>query len=67
MLSFVDDCNQSNNGEKCETLKYILNRTQSDAQFWNDIIILSGGALELSKCFMQVIYFNFAENGMPYV
>ena len=45
MLSFVDDCNQSNNGEKCETLKYILNRTQSDAQFWNDIIKSNGGAL----------------------
>ena len=32
MLSFFDDCNLSNNGEKYETLKDILNRTQSDAQ-----------------------------------
>ena len=66
MLSFVDDCNLFNNGEKYETLRDILKRIQHDAQFWNDIIRSSGGALELSKCFMQVIYFNFATNGTPY-
>ena len=32
MLSFVDDCNLSNNGEKYETLRDILKRTQHDAQ-----------------------------------
>ena len=67
MLSFVDDCNLSNNGEKYETLRDILKRTQHDAQLWNDIIRSSGGALELSKCFMQVIYFNFATNGTSFV
>ena len=67
MLSFVDDCNMSNNGEKYETLKDILKRTQHDAQLWNDILRSSGGALELSKCFMQVIYFQFATNGTPFV
>ena len=67
MLSFVDDCNLSNNGEKYETLKDILNRTQSDAQLWNDIIRSSGGALELSKYFMQVIYYEFASYGTPFI
>ena len=33
MLSFVDDFNLSNNGEIYETLKDILNQTQSDVQF----------------------------------
>ena len=67
MLSFVDNCNLSNNGEKYETLKDILNRTQHDAQLWNDILRSSGGALELSKCFMQVIYFQFSTSGAPFV
>ena len=57
MLSFVDDCYLSNNGEKYKTLKDILNQIQHYAQLWNDILRSSGGALELSKCFMQVIYF----------
>ena len=67
MLSFVDDCNQSHNGEKYETLRDILARTQHDAQLWNDFMQSSGGALELSKCFMQVIYFKFSANGTPFV
>lgn len=65
MPSFVDDCHLSNIGEKYETLKDELNRMQSDVQFWNDIIRLSGGALELSKYFIQVIYFDFTENKTP--
>lgn len=32
ILSFVDDCNISNTGEKYEIIKEILQRTQSDAQ-----------------------------------
>ena len=64
MLSFVDDCNLSNNGEKYETLKDILKRTQRDAQLWNDIIRSSGGALELTRCFMQVIYYEFTWNAI---
>ena len=63
ILSFVDDCNISNTGEKYETIKDILQRTQSDAQLWNDLIRSTGGALELKKCFMQVI----AINGGPVV
>ena len=49
MLGFVDDNNISNNGEKYKTLRDILQRTQNDAQLWNDILRSSGGALELTK------------------
>ena len=66
MISFVDDCNLSNTGEKYETLQDILNRTQEDAQLWNDLIRASGGALELAKCFYQVINFEFGTNGTPF-
>ena len=67
ILSFVDDCNLSNTGAKYETVKDILRRTQTDAQLWNDLIRSSGGALQLTKCFMQVIQFVFAMNGAPAV
>ena len=65
ILSFVDDCNLSNTGEKFETVRDILARTKSDAQLWNDLIRLTGGALELTKCFMQVIQFAFEKDGKP--
>ena len=67
ILSFVDDCNLSNTGEKHETVKDILQRTQADAQLWNDLIRSSGGALQLTKCFMQVLRFVFATNGAPVI
>ena len=66
MLGFVDDNNISNNGEKYETLRDILKHTQNDAQLWNDILRSSGGALELTKCFLQVIYWNFSSSGTPF-
>ena len=66
MLGFVDDNNISNNGEKYETLHDILNCTQNDAQLWNDILRSSGGALELTKCFLQVIYWRFSLTGTPF-
>ena len=66
MISFVDDCNLSNTGKKYETLQDILNRTQEDAQLWNDLIRASGGALELAKCFYQVIHFEFGKNGTSF-
>ena len=67
MMSFVDDFNLSNNAERYEKVKDVLKRTQEDAQLWNDIMNASGGALELNKCFMQVIYFEFAKSGAPFV
>jgi hypothetical protein len=36
---------------------------QLDAQFWNDLLWLSGGLLELSKCSFHHIHFDFMPNG----
>ena len=44
MLSFVDDNNISNNGESWETVSQVLQKTQHDAQLWNDILNATGGA-----------------------
>ena len=67
ILCFVDDTNLTNTGTKFETIQDILKRTQHDAQLWNDLLRASGGALELPKCFMQVITHSFASNGSPVV
>ena len=67
VLGFVDDNNISNTGEKYETIQNILKKTQNDAQFWNDLITSSGARFELTKCFTQIIQFEFTMSGAPVV
>jgi hypothetical protein len=67
MLGFVDDNNITNTGEEWETVSDIIVRTQHDAQLWNDLLRATGGALNLDKCFAQVIAFQFGFNGAPVV
>ena len=67
MLGFVDDNNITNNGEEWETVHDIIIRTQHDAQLWNDLLRATGGALNLDKCFAQVIAFQFGLNGAPVI
>jgi hypothetical protein len=62
MLGFVDDNNITNNGEEWETVQDIIVRTQQDAQ-----LRATGGALNLDKCFAQVLEFNFGINGAPVI
>jgi hypothetical protein len=58
MLGFVDDNNIANNGEPWETVNDTIIRTQHDALLWNDLLRATGGALNLHKCFAQVLAFN---------
>jgi hypothetical protein len=67
MLGFVDDNNITNNGEEEETVSDIMIRTQHDAQLWNDLLRATGGALNLDKCFAQVLAFQFGLNGAPVI
>jgi hypothetical protein len=67
MLGFVDDNNITNNGEEGETVSDIIIRTQHDAQLWNDLLRATGGALNLDKCFAQVLAFQFGLNGAPVI
>jgi hypothetical protein len=67
MLGFVDDNNITNNGEEWETLNDIIIQTQHDAQLWNDLLRATGGALNLDKCFAQVLAFQFGLNGAPVI
>jgi hypothetical protein len=67
MLGFVDDNNITNTGEEWETVNDIMIRTQHDAQLWNDLLRATGGALNLDKCFAQVLAFQFGLNGAPVI
>ncbi|OEU18182.1 hypothetical protein FRACYDRAFT_236453 [Fragilariopsis cylindrus CCMP1102] len=67
ILGFVDDNNITNNGEDWETTKDIMKRTQHDAQLWNDLLRATGGALNLEKCFAQVIATHFSLDGAPVI
>jgi hypothetical protein len=67
MLGYVDDNNITNNGTPGETVHDVIKRTQHDAQLWNDLLRATGGALNLEKCFTQVIAYNFALNGGPVI
>jgi hypothetical protein len=67
MLGFVNDNNITNNGKEWETVNDIIIRTQQDAQLWNDLLLATGGALNLDKCFAQVLAFQFGLNGAPVI
>jgi hypothetical protein len=47
--------------------RHIIIRTQHDAQLWNDLIRATGGALNLDKCFAQVLAFQSGLNGAPVI
>lgn len=68
MIGFVDDTSGSVNNFLRPTpgpLHHYLDLAQQDAQTWNDILYLSGGALEDSKCSYQVLYYNYTTSGLP--
>ncbi|OEU11118.1 hypothetical protein FRACYDRAFT_246229 [Fragilariopsis cylindrus CCMP1102] len=67
MLGFVDDNNITNTGDEWETVQDIMERTQHDAQLWNDLLRATGGALNLDKCFAQVLAIDFSLNGAPVI
>jgi hypothetical protein len=54
-------------GEEWETITDIIVRTQQDAQLWNDLLRATGGALNLDKCFAQVLAFQSGLNGTPVI
>jgi hypothetical protein len=66
MIGFVDDSTGQansfvqNDQSQPELLRAIM---QLDAQLWNDLLWLSGGLLELSKCSFHHIHFDFAPDG----
>ena len=68
MIGFVDDTSGSTNDfllPKPAPLTHYANLAIHDAQWWNDTLQLSGGALEDSKCSYHFMYYEFTRNGQP--
>ena len=69
MVGFVNDTSGSTNvflSPKLHEPKYYIYLTSQDAQLWNNILSLSGGALQPTKCLYHLLYFDFTSAGIPY-
>ena len=40
---------------------------QFEAQTWERLLWATGGALELSKCFYYILFYDFKKNGTPFL
>ena len=70
MVGFVDDTSGSINvflSPKVHEPTYYINLTTHDAQLWNNILSLSGGALQAAKCSYHLLYFDFTSVGITYI
>ena len=70
MVGFIDDTSGSINEFLDPNLhepEYYIKLAMHDAQLWNNILCLSGGALQAAKCSYHLLYFNFTSVGIPYI
>ncbi len=68
LSGFVDDTNAALNDWQPQhqvELDVLLTRLTHEAQTWNDLLFISGGKLELTKCSFHVLQFNFKPDGSP--
>jgi hypothetical protein len=66
LSGFVDDTNAALNNWQPQhehDLQTLMAMLQRDAQCWNDLLFISGGKLELSKCSFHVLRFDFKPDG----
>jgi ribonuclease HI len=67
MIGFVDDTSSSiNDFLQPEMLppEHYTELAAQDAQRWNDVLKLSGGALEDTKCSYHFLYYDFTVSGL---
>jgi hypothetical protein len=70
MVGFVDDSTGQVNdflSDDKPTLDTLVRLMAHDGQLWNDLLHISGGLLEVSKCSYHIIYFSFRPNGVPFM
>ena len=67
MIGFVDDTSGSVNDflrDSQAPPEHYIEKAQSDAQRWNDLLSLSGGALNVEKCSYHFLYYTFNVDGL---
>ena len=70
MVRFVDDTSWSTNDFFQPTLldeQHYLAQANKDAQRWNNILQLSGGALQPLKCSYHFLFYKLSNTGIPYL
>jgi hypothetical protein len=66
LVGFVDDCNgPTNTFGKHTNVHQLAQQVQENAQVWSNYLGASGGLLELSKCSVYVLQWNFTQLGAP--
>lgn len=48
-----------------ESLPNLVQHLEKDAHYWQNLVIVSGGYLELSKCFYYLLAWTFTNTGYP--
>lgn len=67
MVGFVDNTSGSTNSfllPHNTPLQHHLHLATQDAQHWNDLLQLTGGALESTKCSYHAIFYKFGPTGV---
>jgi exonuclease III len=70
MVGFVDDSTGQVNdflSDATPPLDSLIKMMAADAQLWNDLLHVSGGLLEVSKCSYHILYFAFRPSGIPFM
>jgi hypothetical protein len=70
MVGFVGDSTRQVNdflSDEATPLDDLIKMMAHDAQLWNDLLHISGGLLEVSKCSYHILYFAYHTNGIPYM
>jgi hypothetical protein len=66
-VGFVDDTTEAINDftNDSATPSLIVDKATKDAQRWNDLLAITGGALEIPKCKFHSASYKFAASGAP--
>ena len=69
IVGFVEDCNGQVNcfdlPQNEATLQQLMHHATTNAKKWADLLSITGGALELSKCSYHVVVWKFSLQGAP--
>jgi hypothetical protein len=56
--AIVDDTSMFTKTPEFESLPNLVTHLESDAQYWENLLSLSGGCLEFSKCFYYLLAYG---------
>ena len=67
ILGLVDDTTQYTNDQETDQMQIITNKLITSSQMWEQLLSTTGGQLEIPKCAVYTMQWNFDEQGIPYL